>query len=88
MNASDKLLDERAVAMLSLSMFPELETLLKSGHEGWGVSLGQALLHLSKREGSLMTARLDSIRATLVRSLSNCSVSQSGYRHDYDTIVK
>ncbi|KAG8313257.1 hypothetical protein J6590_006818 [Homalodisca vitripennis] len=84
------LVDLQAEAMLSLSQFPQLEQLLAGQDEGlgWGASLGQALLHLSQRRRDLMVATLNTMRQSLVRSLAGCSVSNSGYRHSYDVIVK
>lgn len=86
-----ELVNEQAEAMLSLSMFSELEQLLESRGKaglGWGASLGQVLLHLSKRQGDQMIAGLDHIRKTLVRSIGGSSISHSGYRHAYDVIVR
>lgn len=88
-----ELVNEQAEAMLSLSMFSELEQLLESRGKawlgwGWGASLGQVLLHLSKCQGDQMIAGLDRIRQTLVRSIGGGSISHSGYRHAYDVIVR
>lgn len=86
-----ELLDEQAEAMLSLSMFPQLQNLLGASTHvsaGWGATLSQTLLHLSKREEDQMVTGLDNIRSSLVRSVSSCSDSHSGYRHSYDIIVK
>uniref|UniRef100_A0A1B6CK79 non-specific serine/threonine protein kinase n=3 Tax=Clastoptera arizonana TaxID=38151 RepID=A0A1B6CK79_9HEMI len=89
---NSEFLDEEAEAMLSLSRYDELENLLskKRSHRkcGWGLRLGQSLLHLRKGEGEQMLSEINSLRIDLVRALSTTCITECEYRQGYDNIVK